>query len=316
MTEKVKASVTEYLDDEVLEAKMMPLVNVENPDAYDESSEISSLRRKSESLISIPPDACSPWNFADRLEEEMGDIDALATSISRSGQQEPILVRESTKKGSVKYEIIFGNRRWRACQRLNIPVKAILKQISDQEAAIAQKEENDNRQDISDYTRAIYYKKLLDKGVFRSQLQMAKKMGIGNSTLGDLLSYTRIPERILAVFQRPHKISKTVAVRLASMSDADDMQIKELAKVANKIEEGRVSYRNFEELFCKKKHFDKENLSSSSKKSLDGKYFKLTLSKSGEVNVKFTVRNKNVITKEVIAKLDSMVHNLLPSARK
>ena len=60
-------------------------------------------------------------------------------------------MRLSKVKGKPKYEVIFGERRWRACQLANVPFKAIVRDLTDSEAALLQIVENEQRQDLSEY---------------------------------------------------------------------------------------------------------------------------------------------------------------------
>lgn len=275
--EKVKASVTDLIDSNIkpLEASMTALVKTNEPGLINPN--LQELKRKTETLVSISPNRCRPWKFADRSELEMGDIEALALSISRHGQQEPALLRPLKKpEDGIEYEVIFGNRRWRACLKLNKPLKAIATNISDQEAAVAQKEENENREDISDFSKAMYYKKLLKTNVFKSQEQLSSKMGIGHSTLVDLLSYTRIHPDVLKAFTEPHKLGRTHAVKLAALSSkADNKGLQALIKIVPKIQEGKIPSRKIEEEYKKLTNPKQDQTSSKSSEHMvvnqDGK---------------------------------------------
>ena len=181
----------------------------------------------------------------------MGDLDALALSISKHGQQEPILLRPSKNlSGGGDFEIIFGNRRWRACKLINLPVRAIIKNVSDSEAAICQQEENCNRENISDFSKAVHLKKLIDKGIFSSVKDLSESMGISRTALTDLLSYTRIPERVMSCFQNPSSISKRMASKISSLCSTNNEKIiNEIMSIAKKIEVGDISIRQLAKYF-------------------------------------------------------------------
>lgn len=206
-------------------------------------------RKNADSIATIATNRCVPWKYADRSEDEMGDLDSLSHSISKYGQQEPILVRQISKSenSSIEFEIIFGHRRWRACSLINKPLKAMVREITDQQAAIAQKEENGNREDISDYSKAIYYTKLLDNDVFANQNELARELGIGRTTLTDLLSYSRIPSSILKVIPNPHKLKKLYAVRIAKLSqNADEKTLEALKDIIFRAVAGKITVRSIE----------------------------------------------------------------------
>jgi len=245
---KSRASVVDLIEEDFapLEAKTEPLPPSQ---ASIKQSPHHDFSRQDDVLINVNPEKCSPWKFADRTDEELGDIDALALSIAHDGQQEPILIRPA-KDAATQYEIIFGNRRWRACQKIGKPIKAILRTLSDQEAAISQKAENENRVDISDYAKAKYYEQLLTAKVFSSQSELAKRMGIGHSTLVDIMSYIRIPDAVLCKFNAPHKIPRSHAAKLAAIASRQKNHSKLAKKVENiakDIEQKKISLKKLEQ---------------------------------------------------------------------
>ncbi len=223
--------------------------------------DFANIDGQQETIKPISPDRCKSWAFADRHELEMGDIKSLALSIKTYGQQEPILARPiEPQEDGVEFEIIFGNRRWRACKLINIPVKAIIRNISDQDAAIAQKEENENRKEISDFSKAIHYKNLLDKKIFLTMAELSQKMGVGKATLSDLMSYTRIDTRIISSIKYPHKVSKKAAAKLAALSqNISDKSLQSLLKIIPDIESGIISARQIESAFLQQELALNEN---------------------------------------------------------
>ncbi|MEO8402466.1 MAG: ParB/RepB/Spo0J family partition protein [Gammaproteobacteria bacterium] len=202
-------------------------------------------KAKTESLIEISPSFCRPWNFSDRHDSELGNIEDLANSIQKAGQQEPILVRaiknaHLSNDPTIKYEIIFGNRRWRACKLIGKNLLAIVRELSDQEAAFAQKEENENRTDIGDYSRAIHYKRLIDAEVFANENQLSMKLSIPRNRMNDLMSYTRIPKLLLEAIPNVHQLSQRMAIKLASLSKNQE-SLEALILLAPKIGASKIS---------------------------------------------------------------------------
>ena len=92
----------------------------------------------SHEVVELNPDDCVLWDYVDRQDFEMGDIKALGLDIKKNGQIQPIIVRYNGDH----YEIIAGQRRWRACHYMNIPVEAIITDLSDEEALFVQSSEN------------------------------------------------------------------------------------------------------------------------------------------------------------------------------
>lgn len=197
-------------------------------------------------IMEVSPNECRPWDFADRSELEMGDISELAKSIKANGQQEPVLIRKLKRPdGDVKYEVIFGHRRWKACLLCHKPLFAIVKDISDKDAAVAQKEENQNRENLSDYSRAFNYKKLLDSKVFKTQTELAAHLGIPQNSLAVLLNYTKIPSELLQAMKAPHTLPQRTATKIAQLTtNITPEQLAKLCKIAPGFVNGTISYKN------------------------------------------------------------------------
>ncbi|OGT46131.1 MAG: hypothetical protein A3E82_00505 [Gammaproteobacteria bacterium RIFCSPHIGHO2_12_FULL_38_11] len=169
-------------------------------------------------LITVNPDDCVLWAFSDRPSDELGDIHALAESLKVHGQQEPILVRENRKNNHHKYEIIFGNRRWRAAQIAGIKLLAICKDVSDQQASLFQKEENENRKELSDYARAMSYRAQIDGGIYKNEAELSKFLCISKQALNDLMAYLRVPELLREGISNFKNLSKKMVTKLAALS--------------------------------------------------------------------------------------------------
>lgn len=104
---------------------------------------------------------------SDRLTIEIDPtFDALVASISDSGQQVPILVRPHPSDVG-RYQVAYGHRRLRAASRLRIKVKAIVRNLSDAELVVAQGKENLERRDLSFIERALFARRLEDRGFDR-----------------------------------------------------------------------------------------------------------------------------------------------------
>ncbi|WP_258043205.1 ParB/RepB/Spo0J family partition protein, partial [Sphingomonas sp. NBWT7] len=83
-----------------------------------------------------------------RSEIDQASIDELAETIRERGQLQPIIVAPKDPDG--RYRIMFGERRWRACQKLGVQVRAIVNKSDDvEQVRIDQFIENDQREDLS-----------------------------------------------------------------------------------------------------------------------------------------------------------------------
>lgn len=185
-------------------------------------------------LIFIDPKECEPWKYANRQDDELGNIDELIESIKSHKQLQPALVRKHpTPHDGIKYEIIFGRRRHIACLKLGIPFLVILKDIPNVQDAIASQDaENKLRNDVSNYSNAILYKRLLNDGVFKMEKDLAEKLRLSPSTLNDLMTYAKIPDDIVKRIPNIHALSKSIALKIVQLLNKSSKNHAKLIAIA------------------------------------------------------------------------------------
>ncbi|TCN17633.1 plasmid partitioning protein RepB [Sinorhizobium americanum] len=126
-----------------------------------------------ESIIEIDPDKVVPSFVSDRLDIE-GDrtFEAFVEGIREAGQKLPILVRPLPGRPD-HYQAAYGHRRLRACRILKRPVKAIVRDLSDEELIISQGIENSERLNLSFIEQALFALTLKEKGYSRETISEA-----------------------------------------------------------------------------------------------------------------------------------------------
>lgn len=153
--------------------------------------------RETSSVLRLDPETCQPWKYANRLEELSEDrIWSMAESIEASGQLEPGLVRPSTDGGD-GYEVIFGVRRWAACRMIGLPFRAEIRDLDDETAFAVMWAENEDREDISPYSKGVSFVQAVEKGIYRSYLRLSSTLGISRRNLYRHLDLARLPEPVL-----------------------------------------------------------------------------------------------------------------------
>lgn len=185
--------------------------------------------------ITVDPRECTRWHYADRSLFEFGDIPALAEDIKRNGQIEPVLIRNSSNS-NYQYEIIAGSRRWKACLDSGLQLKAILLNASDEEAAIIQIKEN-QALEICDYSKGIYYAKLLDDQKI-TQEKLAKNINCSRQKLQNYLSFTKIPQSIWDAVSNMSKVSSRTAAAIYALSQKGCDVVSILINLAEEIRKG------------------------------------------------------------------------------
>lgn len=188
-------------------------------------------------LIYVDPKECEPWKYANRHEDELGDIDELVESIKANKQLQPALIRKHPNPhDGIKYEIIFGRRRHIACLRLGIPFLAIYKEIPNVQDAIASQDaENKFRNDVSNYSNAKLYQRLLKDGVFKTEKDLSQKLRLSSSTFNDLMAYAKIPDNIVKRIPNIHGLSKNIAIKIVHLLNKSDKNHEHVVAIADEI---------------------------------------------------------------------------------
>lgn len=118
-------------------------------------------------------------------------IDELAQTIRTHGIIQPIVVRESDND---QYEIIAGERRWRACCKLGLEeIPAIIRNLNDTQSASVALIENLQREGLTSIEEAYAYQKLIELHDL-TQESLAQRLGKGQSTVANKLRLLHLPE--------------------------------------------------------------------------------------------------------------------------
>lgn len=204
----------------------------------------------SEEVCLIDTSDISNWEYHDRPTEELGDIDALAQDFINVGQQQPCIVRPTPIGTKFKYELIIGERRWRAAKQANIKLKVIIKDLSDNEAAICQAAENDNRKDLSDYAKGMSYSRLIEKGILK-QKDLIEKLGRPRQYISALLSYSKIPDEIIKSIGDMTHVSCRTAETINRLAKKGDVYIEAILSKADSIRNGKIGHNKLSEIVLK-----------------------------------------------------------------
>lgn len=183
-------------------------------------------------VSSISP---NPWQPRQVFDEEA--LAELTSSIEASGLLQPIVVRSTA--GS-RYELIAGERRWRAVLRLNwqkVPV--IVRDLDDQAALTLAMIENLQRDDLNSIDEALGYQRLMQEFKI-PQAEVARLVGKDRSTVANILRLLKLPSDVQQLLQAK-QISEGHARALLGLDNQ-----AEIATLAQEIVAGGLSVREVE----------------------------------------------------------------------
>lgn len=168
----------------------------------------------------------SPWQPRRLLSEE--GIVELAQSIREKGILQPLVVR---KKGD-GYELIIGERRWRAAQRAGLKqVPILLKEATDQEVIELALIENLQREDLNPLEEAQAYQRLIAEFAY-TQEALAQRIGKDRSSVANTIRLLKLPEEVQDAVER-NAISMGHARALLALNNEKE-QISFCRKIVKK----------------------------------------------------------------------------------
>ena len=185
-------------------------------------------------LTEVEPNKNQPRKRFDDAE-----IQTLADSIREHGLIQPITVRTIVDG---RYQIVAGERRWRACKMAGVSeIPIIVRELSDEDTAKIALIENVQRADLNPIEEAAAYKQLIEQyGV--TQEAIAKMVGKSRSVIANSVRLLNLPEEVQDMLKND-EISVGHAKALAAIEDEETM-----IEVARKAAEGLLTVRAIERL--------------------------------------------------------------------
>lgn len=186
-------------------------------------------RKTDLNIVKIPLEEIKPNPYQPRKEFDEESLNDLTSSIKSYGVLQPIVVRKSGKNS---YEIIAGERRWRACKRAGLKeIPAIIKDAGDSETAVMALIENLQRENLNFLEEAEGYRQLMqDYGL--TQEQLAMKLGKSQSTIANKMRILKMSPEIIKIISR-EKLSERHARALLKLPD-ENLQMQALKQIIDK----------------------------------------------------------------------------------
>lgn len=204
--------------------------------------------KRSKTLSLIPIEKIQPNINQPRKTFSEEELTELKNSIESKGLLQPIIVRE---KGGY-YEIVAGERRWRAAQLAQLhEIPALIKELTDIEVLEIAIIENIQRSNLNPYEEALGYKQLLEKFNY-TQEELASNLGKSRVYITNLTRLLNLPDSVLK-FLKDGTLTAGHARALIGVDKA--------LEIAKSIVKNELSVRETERLV---KEFSKKNLKSKS----------------------------------------------------
>lgn len=181
----------------------------------------------------------NPWQ--PRLTFNPEKLDELAKSIAAVGLMQPVLVRKVLVDDVVMYQLVAGERRWRAHKLISKPtIKIIVVDISDADMAALALVENVSRDDLYDYEigRAV----ARAEKEFPNRSRMADALGLSRTQLYRYLAFSELPVELTKILDaKPNLLGGNVAMDLAkALKEGGDSVKERLVSALAEFSEGAL----------------------------------------------------------------------------
>jgi ParB family transcriptional regulator, chromosome partitioning protein len=189
-------------------------------------------------LLQIDIDLIDPSPYQPRTRFREEALDELARSIQTSGIVQPLVARRT----AARYQLITGERRWRAAQRAGLTrVPVVLREVSDELALEMTLVENLQREDLNPMEQAHAFQRLIDEfGV--TQEQVAERTGKDRATVANSLRLLRLENEVQELLQE-NRITAGHARALLALPES-----RERIALARKIARTGMTVRQVERI--------------------------------------------------------------------
>ncbi len=165
------------------------------PQDLDGDVAVAVVDAKDSELQSLSVEVIQPGQYQPRRDIQPESLDELAASIKAQGLMQPIIVRPLVGFED-RYEIIAGERRWRACRLLDMThIPALVREVDDESAIALALIENIQREDLNPMEEAIALHRLQHEFELTQQ-QVADAVGKNRATIANLLRLMKLNDDV------------------------------------------------------------------------------------------------------------------------
>lgn len=146
-----------------------------------------------EEILELAVEKIRPGPFQARQEFDAAALSELAASIKAHGVMQPVVVRPL---GDDQYELIIGERRWRACQQAGIKtIPAVIRRVDDLTSSEMMLVENLQREDLNPLEEALAYRRLVDE-FHLTQEEIAARVGKSRPRVANTMRLLQLPQEV------------------------------------------------------------------------------------------------------------------------
>jgi ParB family transcriptional regulator, chromosome partitioning protein len=211
-------------------------------DSGDRLEELEERLKAGYTIVDLDPIEIDASFVPDRMAYSDEAHKELVAAIKSEGQQVPILVRPHPEQPG-RYQVAYGHRRLRAIKELGIQIRAVVRDLTDEQLVVAQGQENNARTNLSFIEKARFASRLEERAFRRDVIMQA--LCVDKTQLSRMLSVTNaIPPHIIDAIGPAPKIGRRKWEDLAAL-----IKPKTVAKVGAAIERAAGAGRDSDAIF-------------------------------------------------------------------
>lgn len=175
-------------------------------------------------------DAIVPNRYQPRQTFPPQELAELAASLKQSGLLQPVLVR---RKGDGMYELISGERRWRAAREAGLEtIQAMIRNCSDEESILLALVENLQREDLNPIEMARAYQRMMNEFGLTQDI-VAQRVGCERSSVANAVRLLQLPIEVQHLIETDQLSAGHAKVILGLASPAEQLRVAHLAVSRN-----------------------------------------------------------------------------------
>ena len=216
----------------------------------DDISVVSELKNEGKNIKIIPVEQIKPGSWQARKNFDANDLEDLSNSIRSKGILSPILVTQSNDKNDSSYDLIAGERRWRAAQMAKIHEVPciVINDVDANSASVMSLIENIQRKDLNAIEEAQGLNELISQHNY-TQESAGKIVGKSRVYITNSLRLLKLPEKILSLV-KDNKLSvgharvligREGAVEIAQIIIKDSLSVRDLEKLLKNFDQKKPS---------------------------------------------------------------------------
>jgi ParB family chromosome partitioning protein len=175
-------------------------------------------------------EAIVPNRYQPRQTFSPQELAELAASLKQSGLLQPVLVR---RKGDGIYELISGERRWRAAREAGLEtIQAVIRNCSDEESILLALVENLQREDLNPMEMARAYQRMMSEFGLTQDV-IAQRVGCERSSIANIVRLIHLPTEVQQLIENGQLSAGHAKVILGLASGAEQVRVAQLVVARN-----------------------------------------------------------------------------------